>query len=101
MSLTKEDITMKTEIITRVAEYIRSPGAKKKIDEGKTAEVKDSYEFSKAAAGKLKDSQKYDSQIEKERFQKLENIKSRVNAGEYTLNDQMVDDIAEKIIKLL
>ncbi len=92
---------MKTEIITRVAEYIRNPDAKKKIDHGKKPEVKDTYEFSKAAAAKLQDSQKYETQIEKERFQKVENIKNRVDTGSYTLNEQMVDDIAEKIIKLL
>jgi hypothetical protein len=92
---------MRTEIITKVAEYIRNPETKKKIEDGERPVVRDTFEFSEAAAEKLKNSQKFENQIEKERFQNVENLRTRVESNNYNLNEDMVSSIAEKIIQLL
>lgn len=93
---------MKTEIVTRVAELIRNPAkvSKSKLDRERESKT-DSVELSQSAA-KLADAAKETSgEYEKNRVEKVKRLEQLVQGGHYKMNDEMVDQIAERIIELL
>ena len=92
---------METQIVSRVAELIRNPKATKKEAVEKTETKDDRIEISKEAKAFFEKSEKMDSELEKMQYLKVQSLQSRVQSGNYQLNEEMVDDIAEKILKML
>lgn len=95
---------MQTNIISRVAEFIRNPESQKKAhDEPVSSKinVQDTVEISTDGQEKLSKLEQTESQWEKERMDRLDKIKERMASGNYTMHPQMVDEIAEKIVKIL
>jgi anti-sigma28 factor (negative regulator of flagellin synthesis) len=91
---------MQTEIISRVAEIIRNPVAAKKNHDKAVEQKQDTVELSSAATEWVKKSEGMESDLEKEQSIKVDALKERVEAGAYQLNNEMVDQIAEKIVAL-
>ncbi len=99
---------MQTEIIARVAELIRNPDAKKLASEApvsKKSSIPDTVELSAVGLDKQKslqhDLEEVQSNWEKERIEKIAHLKDQVEVASYGLHPQMVDEIADRIIKLL
>jgi len=105
---------MRTEIISRVAEFIRNPQAqqraeKQPVSAKRTGKAADQVEISADAMQKLRESEakasvqgaQVDSQWEKERSARLEQIKAQVQSDSYKLDPHMIDQIAENIVKVL
>jgi hypothetical protein len=95
---------MKTEIISRVAEFIRNPDSRKnsgKVSAHSAMQVRDKIEISTNGQEKLKELEKAESHWEKARLERVSRIQEQVNASSYSLSPQMVDDIAEKIVQIL
>lgn len=109
---------MRTEIISRVAEFIRNPQAQQKAEKlpvsaKRTGKVADQVEISADAMQKLRESEakasvqngeviaQVKSQWEQERSARLEQIKAQVQSDSYKLDPHMIDQIAENIVKVL
>ena len=68
----------------------------------KSKEVQnDSVELSAKAAKLFEDLKSQPTQLDQERMMQVESVSAKVKANRYHLSENMVDDIAEKIIKLL
>jgi anti-sigma28 factor (negative regulator of flagellin synthesis) len=93
---------METRIVSRVAEILRNPNVKPANAAQKSKEIQnDSVELSSKAAKLFEDLQSQPTQLDQERLLKVESVSAKVKASQYHLSQNMVDDIAEKIIKLL
>jgi hypothetical protein len=93
---------METRIVSRVAEILRNPNVRPANVSEKSKEVQnDSLELSSKAAKLFEDLKSQPTQLDQERLMKVESVSAKVKASSYHLSQNMVDDIAEKIIKLL
>jgi len=93
---------MRTEIVNRVAEIMRNPTAAKKSKVDRELEArKDSVELSKDAAALAEAAKNVSGEYDKERALKVSRLEQMVQNGHYEMNDDMVDQIALRIIETL
>ena len=93
---------MKTEILNRVSELMRNPQASKKtqVDRAREAQT-DSVELSADAAKLTKAAEEVSGEYEKQRAEKVNRLEQLVQSGSYKMNDEIVDQIAQRIIETL
>ncbi|HSQ42939.1 MAG TPA: hypothetical protein VLM37_11730 [Fibrobacteraceae bacterium] len=97
---------MQTQIVARVAEYVRSPDARKSAGTSAatstyTSTVQDEVVLSSEGLRKSNELQNQTSSWEEARQANLESVKEQVQSDTYDLAPEVVDDIAGKIVDLL
>lgn len=93
---------MKTEVINRVAEIIRNPSTANKSKVQKEREsTADSVELSAGAQKLAESSQEVSGEYDRQRAEKVSRLEQLAKSGQYQMNDEMVDQIAERIIETL
>lgn len=93
---------MQTQIVARVAEYIRSPEARKSIDKSATsAGPKDRIELSDTSRHKSEELTRTSSEWERGRMERVTQVTEQVRAKAYRMAPEVVDAIAQKIVALL
>ena len=90
---------MRTDIIQRVAEFLRNPETKRRNISTSALDVQDRVDISPKASAQLQESSKLTTDFEKEHFSKVERLKEAVRTEQYQMPPQMVDAIAERIAK--
>ena len=92
---------MHTEIVSRVAELIRNPVSAKKVEGGPKEKARDTVELSATANQFIQEAAGKDSELERMQLLKVKSLEERIKADNYSMNEEMVDAIAEKILKML
>lgn len=109
---------MKTEILARVADLIRNPEAPMRLDHmdsgqatpaagaattgSASLEKPDKLTLSPVARKLLEEADaEYESQWEKKRFEKTERLRELIQTHQYGFTDEVVDQVAQKIVALL
>jgi anti-sigma28 factor (negative regulator of flagellin synthesis) len=93
---------MKTEILSRVSEIIRNPQSPKKTEVDRARETRtDSVELSAQAAKLTESANEVSGEYEKQRAEKVSRLEQLVQNGSYKMNDEIVDQIAQRIIETL
>ena len=93
---------MKTELVTKVAEVAKTSAPKKKeMGSLETRKIADKVEISFKAMKQLADSKAMPSGFEKSHFEKVARIEAQVRAQHYDVNPTMIDQIANKVLKLV
>lgn len=93
---------MKTEVINRVAEIIRNPSTANKSKVQKEREsTADSVELSAGAQKLAESSQEVSGEYDRQRAEKVSRLEQLAKSGQYQMNDEMIDQIAERIIETL
>lgn len=94
---------MQTTIVARVADYIRDPDARKKIDKsaGKTpTPSSDKVVLSEEGRKKASDIAQYESDWEKQRAERVDAVKEQVQSKNYRFTPEVVDRIAARLAQL-
>lgn len=93
---------MKTDVISRVAEIIRNPAKANKTKLDKEIEARtDSVELSSDAAKLAEAAKEASGEYERQRVERVNRLEQLVQGGQYKMNDEMVDQIAQRIIETL
>lgn len=102
MGSENEDTGMQTQIVARVAEYIRSPEARKSIEKSAVStEPKDRVELSAASKVKSGELAKTNSEWERARMERVTQVTEQVQTKTYKMAPEMVDAIAQRIVAVL
>jgi anti-sigma28 factor (negative regulator of flagellin synthesis) len=97
---------MRTDIVSRVSEVMRNPvsSARRPSESGNTPKAGDKIEISKEAQARLDAANEGGQMIqdmEAEQAFKVQELQQRVQKGEYTLDNNTIDSIVDKIIAIL
>lgn len=93
---------MQTQIVERVAEFLRNPEARKSAERSAPAQAQvDRVDLSPQAVSKIEELNKVESDWEKERIIKLNKVTEQVQSNNYKISPAIVDDIALRIVASL
>jgi len=93
---------MQTQIVARVAEYIRNPEARKSAARSAgMMSPQDRVVLSSEGKRKYEELAKTQSEWERNRLEHVSNVTQKVQAGEYKMAPEIVDQIALSIVGTL
>jgi len=95
---------MQTTIVARVAEYLRDPEARKRVDKSAGQggpQIRDQIFLSDEGKRKSDELGKTSSEWEKDRMERVSVVTERVQTQNYKMAPEVVDQIARRIVAFL
>jgi anti-sigma28 factor (negative regulator of flagellin synthesis) len=93
---------MQTQIVARVAEYLRTPDARKGAKESAEVQIPvDQVVLSSEGKRKYQEVSNTQSDWEKNRMERVDHVRERIQSNSYRMAPEVVDQIAQRIVALL